>query len=257
MRYALVLILITSGCGNKASGGCPTTDRMQPQDAPCCPNFMDSACDTGLSCAALDSSTPTCVPVHSRADGTACTDDIQCTSGSCNVLAPPIGECRSAPNAPCQANIGCAPVGGKTPVCDMTCHPIGNGTGGSFCGMSSDCNSDSCKMNKCLAALGEVCALDTDCVDGTCQSCGFTNVHCSNTNDTKECLKDCGTDSGGNTIFSRCVSTGDPCSGFADCASSTAQCVDCSAANVTCSDPAHDLNECLHECTSGGFSISC
>jgi len=257
MRWLIVFgATLASACGSSGSGGCPTTARTQPNGSPCCPNFTDTACDTGLFCAALDSTTPTCQPLHSRADLTACNDDVQCASGACALIAPPIGECKSRPNMPCQASVGCAPVNGKTPICDGTCHPVGTGTVGSFCNVGKDCRSGSCVMNHCLGDLGEACTSTNMCASGMCMGCGFTNVHCSKSGDAMECLRDCGTDGSGNTIYSRCVQEGGACSSFNDCAGTTLQCSDCSAANNTCMTPG-DLNECLRMCTNGTFSYNC
>jgi hypothetical protein len=257
MRFAL-LLLFAAGCGNNGGGGCPTTMRNQLVGDPCCPNFLDTACAMGLFCAALDSPTPTCQANHTRSDLTACTDDVQCASASCNLLSPTIGECRSAPGAACQASIGCAPVNGKMPICTgspMMCQPIGNGSTGAVCGSNQDCSSRSCVMSRCLGDLGQPCGKNADCANMNCMGCGFTNVHCSVSTDQQECLQSCGSDGSGNTIYSRCVQEGGACNSFSDCAGSY-QCSDCSAANNTCMTKG-DLNECLGMCSSGGYSWTC
>jgi hypothetical protein len=231
----------------------------QPNGAPCCPNLMGDACLTGLFCASFTvGASPTCQPDGSRSDMTECTDDVQCASGSCNVIMPPIGECRSRASQPCSPAIGCAPMSGKTPLCQgnpPTCVPIGNGSTGAVCAKSSDCVSDDCVMGKCLGARGQPCSKNTDCASGTCMACGFTNTHCSSSNDAMECLESCGVDSTGNTIFSPCVSLGGACNSFNDC-QSPAQCSSCGG-NNTC-QTASDLNECLDPCPDGiSFSFSC
>lgn len=65
------------------AGPC-TQGPVQPLSQPCCIGLGPDACVLGAFCAALDGrAVPVCYAERSRRDGESCTDDVQCTSGTC------------------------------------------------------------------------------------------------------------------------------------------------------------------------------
>ncbi len=206
----LPLAILVVGCGPSEgpSGqtGCKNqTPRSQALSQPCCQEWGVDACGATLFCAAFDGRTQaTCYPERSRADRTECTEDRQCTSGSCNLAA---GRCRSTPYTACEAAIGCASdPAGKRYACDGSkspaqCVQMGNGTTGAVCEAGADCQSGTCTDFRCKGKLGQSCDVDTDCVEGHCAMCGYSNVFCSSPSDSRECLKACPSGGGWSTDF--------------------------------------------------------
>jgi hypothetical protein len=155
----------------------------QGPSEPCCLARGVDACGASLFCAALDGRTqPTCYLERSRLDGQACTADVQCASGGCNV---PREACRATPGAPCTAALGCAEAGGRRHVCaDLAgqprCQPIGSGELGSLCGDDGDCDEGTCVEGTCAGT--SVCggAGTGPCSLGAeqeCRSCRFRAFH--------------------------------------------------------------------------------
>ena len=114
---------------------------------PCCPELAIDACGAGLVCAALDGRTqPTCYAESSRLDGSECTDDLLCSSHSCD---PEEQRCEASPYAICEVGLGCAPdPSGYERACVTssgisTCEKV-NLPVNSVCTYDRECKSDWC-----------------------------------------------------------------------------------------------------------------
>jgi hypothetical protein len=169
--------------------------QAQTLSAPCCPDWGRDACGALLFCAALDDrEQPTCYPERSRQDQTECPGDYACASGSCNLS---LGICRSSDRSVCTAEIGCAPTPtGLRTVCDTSrqpaiCAEIGGGNPGEICDLGTDCDSEICMNNHCVAGPGGECFQSSQCAPGlecdTCEACADWSQRCVSTCSGLEC----------------------------------------------------------------------
>lgn len=144
-----------------------TVPAIQGASEPCCLAYGIDACGAGLFCAAFDGRTePTCYVERSQMDGSECTEDRQCASGSCNGEAR---ACRSIPTTSCEPTIGCAPLDGATYVCvDGRCARTDGGAGDP-CASAGDCTTGYCVSSRCTSgSVGEPCGRPEDCSTGFC-----------------------------------------------------------------------------------------
>ena len=165
-------------------GSCSAISKTQGPSEACCPGYGIDACGAGLFCAAFDGRTQaTCYVDGSRADQTECSDDHQCTSGSCNATER---KCRSLPGFACTSQTGCAAAMGQSYVCVGGTCTRSNGEAGAPCATATDCSGGrSCSAGHlCVGADGAPCDAtkpsESQCTAGLCctssSQCGACGV---------------------------------------------------------------------------------
>jgi hypothetical protein len=248
---SLVLALVVAGCGGTDNpNGCDVAKAQGPSQR-CCLAYGADACGANLFCGAFDGRTvPTCYVERSRADMTACTEDRQCTSGSCNLDQM---KCRSLFGQPCTIEIGCAtaPDGGRY-ACNprglrpLTCEPVSSQNGG-LCGVDSDCGGGHCVMSQCSnGADGSVCATGSDCSGGHC-----VGGKCANGSLGAACA------TGSDCKSGACVSRVCGCATSRDCSVDKPKCVRGGCYMGWFDDPCvvdGDCNPMYPHCTGGKCS---
>jgi len=153
--------------GLGATQDCGGIGLSQTVSQPCCLARGIDACGANLFCAAFDGRTqPTCYLERSRADLTECSEDRQCTSGSCNVDSR---KCRSMPGGVCNEAVGCATVASAKSVCVAAKCTTTDGKTGSACARDGDCSDGTCSAaQRCVGKAGSSCKSPGDCGEGLC-----------------------------------------------------------------------------------------
>lgn len=157
---------VTDG-GVGAPQDCSGIGPSQTVSQPCCLANGVDACGANLFCAAFDGRKhPTCYLERSRADMAECSEDRQCTSGSCNVDSR---KCRSMPGAVCTEAVGCATALAVKSVCVAEKCTTTDGKTGSPCAGDRDCTDGTCSAaHRCIGKAGASCKSSDDCGEGLC-----------------------------------------------------------------------------------------
>lgn len=146
---------------------CSGLAKSQTVSQPCCLADGVDACGAMLFCAAFDGRTqPTCYLERTRLDGTECSADAQCTSGSCNLADK---KCRSMPSAACTIQTGCAAYAGKKYICAADKCTTTTGAPNAPCAADSDCTNGTCDpSSRCVGKTGATCQGQSDCSADLC-----------------------------------------------------------------------------------------
>jgi hypothetical protein len=166
----------TGDGGPVVAQDCSGIGTSQTVSQPCCLANGVDACGANLFCAAFDGrKQPTCYLERSRADMTECSEDRQCTSGSCNVES---SKCRSMPGGVCSEAVGCATDAGENSVCVAAKCTWTDGKTGSACASDGDCADGTCDAaHRCVGKAGATCSSgghcgkDLCCKNGRCDDC--------------------------------------------------------------------------------------
>ncbi len=165
-----------------ASGSCAPTPVVVPAwlNNVCSGCAVDQDCEPGFVCGA-SSGVPAfllppraCLPEASRANGTLCVNDSECSSGVC--CYGRCSECCSAEDCPRQE---ICEVAGSASLCS------GNESGAA-CFSDADCDSQRCKGGAAVRACeadGRDCRENTDCPADSgntplCVTIGSASAHC-------------------------------------------------------------------------------
>lgn len=167
-----------SDAGAAVAQDCSGLPSSQAVSQPCCLALGIDACGANLFCAAFDGRTqPTCYLERSRLALEECTEDRQCVSGACN---DDLGQCKSMPGASCDAKVGCATVEGTRAVCVEERCQTTEGEIGDACARDADCTNGTCSADhRCVGKEGATCDTWSNdqcgeglcCQRGTCADC--------------------------------------------------------------------------------------
>jgi hypothetical protein len=205
-----------------AAGQCDVADHCSGTSGACPPDAKSTdvcraadpafPCDTPEVCDGSSNECPSATTVLCKENGTDCTGDGQCSSGSCNG-----GVCEPVANvgASCDSNPDC-PQGY---VCEGgTCL----GAFGSLCTQSDQCGSqlacDATGSGQCRTAPGQSCGSNSDCAENaTCQN-GICRL---NLNATCQTDGECGSGYCACVIQDVPVCLGQSCPSSGQCRAST------------------------------------
>lgn len=174
------------GSAEQMDGGTPTPSitqdcsglaKSQTVSQPCCLADGVDACGAMLFCAAFDGRTqPTCYLDHTRLDGTECSGDAQCASGTCNMKNK---KCKSMPGATCNTTTGCAAYMAQKYICAAGKCTTTTGAPSSACETDSDCKNGSCDpTSHCAGKTGATCHGQSDCSADLCCKGNGSDMQC-------------------------------------------------------------------------------